>query len=1064
MSPILNTTTLLSAHRIFAGLFVLASAVFCATHARADRLVPEREGPELLAAYSFRSVDDVPETAGATFVAEGIAARPITRGPGIESYFLGRGFSANSWSNPQQSLIPSRETALAQGDYYEFGFTVEDHHRVSLATLDVKLRRSARNAPMHLEWHYSLDGFATPGVPIVANWLNFDPGVEPSPQFGYFARAAGTAPASFEPFAYMLDWREDPDLSEIDGQQEGNRMPTLDLSGIAALQEMAPGTEVSFRLYAWGNELLVDSNTFAFGRDDGPALRGSVEGLPSLPTEVVFASPGVPSSARGGEPPLEMGPMPGVPAGLGVSTVTRGPGIEPRYLANGFSSNTWTNPNDHQPPMTPSRANAIANGDYYEFSVTPEPGHRVDILSLDVRLRRSSAAAPRHMEWQYSLDGFATPGFTLHEFTYLGRASGNAPASFPDFAYMESDVPGQDAGNWMPTISTAGIRPLFDLTGGVTVTFRLYAWGNQSTSNSNTFAIGRTLNRTRPTGPEPSLRIGVGVTPDPWAETALGGTRPAPGEAGVADPALLGIEILEPGEGEIDVVFFGRPAPPAPAGDEFTVPLLPDTQFYSGELHGGGGDLFNAQTDWIVENHIGLNMPFVLHLGDIVQRGDIKSGQPNAREWAIAAEAMYRLEDPETTGLPEGIPYAMNVGNHDQEPIWDPEGTTLFYNQYFGVDHFSGRHYYGGHHGDDNDNFYMLFETGPFRSNRLGLIDRLPGAVRFIVISLEYREFADPDVLEWADTLLKAHPDHRGIVVSHHLMSPGFPGAWSPYGEAIYETLKDNPNLDLMFGGHITGEGHRIDTYNGNTVISMMADYQGMPDGGSAYMRLLTFRPGHHDILLNTYSPWLDAHLPRWHNPSTLPYDFGRGTAPFGEIGRVTVSAGSPVEFPWDGLEAGVDYQWYAVLSGNAGTARTEETAFRASPLTFATWRNQFFASDDPGGDRWADPDGDGKPNHFEFVFGGNPLVPDTLQVPVPATVIGEGRFEVEYSRVRESLLEWRSEVSTNLADWVDWREHDLNIQEEIADLGDGTETVRLVIDNPGPALFWRLVVVGNPQ
>ena len=43
------------------------------------------------------------------------------------------------------------------------------------------------------------------------------------------------------------------------------------------------------------------------------------------------------------------------------------------------------------------------------------------------------------------------------------------------------------------------------------------------------------------------------------------------------------------------------------------------------------------------------------------------------------------------------------VGNHDQEPIGEPDGTTDFYNQYCGVSHFTGRTYYGGHFGSKAD-------------------------------------------------------------------------------------------------------------------------------------------------------------------------------------------------------------------------------------------------------------------------------------------------------------------------------------------------------------------------
>lgn len=660
-------------------------------HAAADPLIPEPSTPTTVLAYSLRSINDVTASAQATFVNEGIAAREIRRGPEINPVLLTHGFSGNHWANLEQGLLPSREAAVTRGDYYEFGFLVKKDFTASLASLQVKLRRSARNAPMFLEWQYSLDRFATPGIPIAADWLDFESGAEPSPQFGYFARAAGTAPNSYEPYQYMRDWRTDPTISEIDGQQAGNWTPILDLSRIEALQGIQEETEVTFRLYAWGNELTVDSNTFALGREDGPILKGSIEALPTRQQGVVYAPGGFPSNTSSSpSPPETMGPLI-VATGLRASPVTRGPGLEPTHLGRGFSANNWSNLSDHNPLVAPSRQEAIAQGDFFELSIGVEAGHRANFTSLDARIRRSSGGAPRNLEWQVSLDGFATPGSTVQAFTYLGRANGEEPASFEEFAYMTTDVPGQDGGNTMPTIDLSGIAALQQLRGGSEVTLRLYAWGDGSTSNSNTFALGRS-GSAPPEGPIPLLRLGVEVIPAPDDLPYPDGLpSPSPNAIGITEPAALKLTVVDPDSGDLEIVFLGRPKQSVPEAGEFTIALLPDTQYYSGELNGGVPEMFFAQTDWIVSRHIDINIPFVLHMGDIVQRGDIKGGQPNAQEWAYAAEAMYRLEDPATTGLPQGIPYAMNVGNHDQEPMWDPAGTTLFYNQYFGIDHFSGR-------------------------------------------------------------------------------------------------------------------------------------------------------------------------------------------------------------------------------------------------------------------------------------------------------------------------------------------------------------------------------------
>jgi hypothetical protein len=110
----------------------------------------------------------------------------------------------------------------------------------------------------------------------------------------------------------------------------------------------------------------------------------------------------------------------------------------------------------------------------------------------------------------------------------------------------------------------------------------------------------------------------------------------------------------------------------------------------------------------------------VATLGDCVENGD--NGGNNI-EWMRADASYSIIENPGTTGLPDGIPFGITVGNHDQSPNGDPTGTTTFYNQYFGAARFTGRSYYGGHYGTNNDNWFDLISTG---------------GMDFIVISLEY--------------------------------------------------------------------------------------------------------------------------------------------------------------------------------------------------------------------------------------------------------------------------------------------------------------------------------------
>jgi hypothetical protein len=57
-------------------------------------------------------------------------------------------------------------------------------------------------------------------------------------------------------------------------------------------------------------------------------------------------------------------------------------------------------------------------------------------------------------------------------------------------------------------------------------------------------------------------------------------------------------------------------------------------------------------------------------------------------------------------------------------------------------------------------------------------------------------------------------------------------GAFSLQGRAIYGALMANPNLFLMLSGHLF-YSRREDTFNGNTVYSLTANYQVRENGGN---------------------------------------------------------------------------------------------------------------------------------------------------------------------------------------------------------------------------------------
>jgi Secretion system C-terminal sorting domain len=291
---------------------------------------------------------------------------------------------------------------------------------------------------------------------------------------------------------------------------------------------------------------------------------------------------------------------------------------------------------------------------------------------------------------------------------------------------------------------------------------------------------------------------------------------------------------------------------------KFIIIGLPDTQYYSENLGGGEGSIstFIAQTNWIVNNRVDSNIVYVAHFGDCVQDGDEVE-----QEWINGSDAMSYLEDPSTTGLLDGIPYGVAVGNHDMTP-WD-YGTTNFYNKYFGIDRFSGRAYYGGHYGSNNDNHFDIFQVG---------------LLKFIAIYIKYGEFDyNPDALHWANVLLSTYNDRLGIIISHKILDndSGTQVNFSTQGQVIFDSLKNNSNLFLMLCGHFTQDGRRTETNGaGKPVYILMSDYQDFSNGGDGYLRIIRFNPLKDSIYVSTYSPTLNAFLPGGNSDFALPYDF----------------------------------------------------------------------------------------------------------------------------------------------------------------------------------------------
>ncbi|HOC57364.1 MAG TPA: Ig-like domain-containing protein [Verrucomicrobiota bacterium] len=358
--------------------------------------------------------------------------------------------------------------------------------------------------------------------------------------------------------------------------------------------------------------------------------------------------------------------------------------------------------------------------------------------------------------------------------------------------------------------------------------------------------------------------------------------------------------------GNLTVTFYGRVAPTVHPGPDFCISVMPDTQMYTGRLGGGHEDMMISQTEWAISNRVSRNIAYVTQLGDISNNGDSPS---YIQQWYRATNAMYRLEDPARTQLGDGIAYGVAVGNHEITPIGQAAiGTTSNYNRFFGVSHFSGREYYAGHYGTNNNNHFDFFSAG---------------GLDFLVLYFEYNTNPPPELLAWADEVLATNAHRRAIAVTHNFGNTQTPVVWSAQARAIYDALKGHTNLFLFLGGHVTGQGWREDTYNGHTIRTLVQDYQGWTNGGNGFLRILDFSPSNNVVVAQCFSTVTGEYLTDEFSEFYFPYDLqptGPGTAtPFVALATNAAAPGDVSACLWSGLETNKAYEWYVAVTDQWG-------------------------------------------------------------------------------------------------------------------------------------------------
>ncbi|HEY0707434.1 MAG TPA: metallophosphoesterase, partial [Polyangia bacterium] len=305
---------------------------------------------------------------------------------------------------------------------------------------------------------------------------------------------------------------------------------------------------------------------------------------------------------------------------------------------------------------------------------------------------------------------------------------------------------------------------------------------------------------------------------------------------------------------------------PGFAADSTMLAVLPDTQIYTVDAPG----VFTAQTSWIAANRDKRRIPYVLHLGDIVD-------QNIPLQWERAVQSMQQLD-----GV---VPYAIVGGNHDYGPGGTARTRDTLMNQYFPFAQTAALPSFGG-----------AFEVGKL-DNTYHYVS--VGGRDYIALMLEWGP--RDEVIAWANQIMEQNQDRYGILVTHAYMysdsrrydhrDPS--QLWNPHiygtpgtvndGEELWEKLVRRHRFVMVLNGHVLNDGTGYlasVTDRGNICHQMLSNYQFRALGGEGYLRLLEFLADGKTVRVYTYSPLYDSFLTEVDQNFSFTLDLPPGPRP----------------------------------------------------------------------------------------------------------------------------------------------------------------------------------------
>lgn len=300
------------------------------------------------------------------------------------------------------------------------------------------------------------------------------------------------------------------------------------------------------------------------------------------------------------------------------------------------------------------------------------------------------------------------------------------------------------------------------------------------------------------------------------------------------------------------------------AEGDYRIAVIPDIQNINRDVKGCDSALLEEYVRWIVEHKEEYNIVGYLCMGDLTQNSEINGkgviSDPGKikGEWQRAAAAFEKLDE---AGIP-GLPMR---GNHDRSAL---------FNEYFDVNVWSEKEYFGGVYEEDyldvcywymsaGERDYLVFNLGwslgslaAENYGGLGGTSNMTEMGNNKLKSVLYH----PEVAQWVNDVIDAHPDHYVIITSHNGLS--WEGNLShDSGSNVFweQVISKQDNIVMAFSGHHHNADVAYNYYqrgDGEVFPYLLMDGQATDqyEGAKGFLGIITLNDDSNEGFVNWYS------------------------------------------------------------------------------------------------------------------------------------------------------------------------------------------------------------------